>query len=1100
MCETIKRAFVACLAIADFCASADTSVPWPSPDTELNDVDPRIPFGRYVQYEASNTVTEIIKLTNGVITIGGHSVNIDFTSSNTQLVSTIEETVSVPDFTTNNMQLVATIEATAPAPGNYSAVSNAAMNARNATDIGVRGFPRLAGSFFTVNDEVCIFDEGEGGWTSQNFLITGYPNDYAFQLKGDYNQFLFVLSDNYSAIITNNPGYVIIGYTNTLAQVSQIPVLPSGIVTTNSSGVVGANLAVNGTLYVSIDDSPDFSVATNTGVRIFNQGTISITDGGLERGLSISADRMFMVDTSHYVYYDYVFPQKSGTFALDVDLVQKQDALPYPTNAIPYSAITNVPIIKTDSITDGTNTIDAAGNVWNGEYASWVLNGDTLVWNSSLHAWTNDNKYIEYDARYKYLAYIEDGYGLIAEAEAVEENALSAELVYVEGAGEGVLGIATRESVYKLSGKLALTNDIPTVTEPDYTTNNAQLVATIKAELPPQDILTDGTNTIDAARNVYSVGYTNTVWIWRGATDYGQPIWKKTDESDFYFWFLESVLLEPTSEFPNGQNATNLVFEIDDVFVSCYRDTFTVTNYVGKLALTNDLDYTTSNTQLVATIEATAPVPGNYAAVSNAAMNSRRMTDLNVYSEFTEDTWVFYPIPPRYSIVMYGFNQDSGGNGAWQIFIKGGDGDYQDGEMYPIDGDGNEKTLQLYFEGYHVTATNIPAHTPFPTGDMLAQVSQIPDTSLFMSSTGGVFQTAGGGQTFVRVRGSFMQGCSTVNAIGVCSHAEGTNTVANGSHSHAEGYGSNTTGYGEYGHAEGVNSSVKGTGSHAEGGGTVASNTYSHAEGYHTLSGGAHSHAEGSYTKTIGKASKSMGVNSKSLDAYAFTWSGVETNNNDETTWYASHGVGTFNVNPVGGVEGFYIGKMKMRETMGYVMYTPLQTGDWQFRGSGVQIGHEYTIEKTDYEYSSIVVLKDNGTQISQAEIGLGVSVEYIDFSNQGVPDVEITATRAYSLQDRSVNTLSAQSAVPFEFPSPIENASRDFKLRLVLTQDLSGSDKFTFVGATTNGAHEAISFETENGTFPSVTTISTNLYHFVETAPSTFYVEKKQLAPTASP
>ena len=39
-----------------------------------------------------------------------------------------------PDFTTGNTQLVATIEATAPAPGNYLAVSNAAMNALSRAD------------------------------------------------------------------------------------------------------------------------------------------------------------------------------------------------------------------------------------------------------------------------------------------------------------------------------------------------------------------------------------------------------------------------------------------------------------------------------------------------------------------------------------------------------------------------------------------------------------------------------------------------------------------------------------------------------------------------------------------------------------------------------------------------------------------------------------------------------------------------------------------------------------------------------------------------------------------------------------------------------
>lgn len=39
-----------------------------------------------------------------------------------------------PDFTTNNAALVETIQETAPAPGNYSAVSNAAMSAAAATN------------------------------------------------------------------------------------------------------------------------------------------------------------------------------------------------------------------------------------------------------------------------------------------------------------------------------------------------------------------------------------------------------------------------------------------------------------------------------------------------------------------------------------------------------------------------------------------------------------------------------------------------------------------------------------------------------------------------------------------------------------------------------------------------------------------------------------------------------------------------------------------------------------------------------------------------------------------------------------------------------
>lgn len=42
----------------------------------------------------------------------------------------------------------------------------------------------------------------------------------------------------------------------------------------------------------------------------------------------------------------------------------------------------------------------------------------------------------------------------------------------------------------------------------------------------------------------------------------------------------------------------------------------------GEYALKSDIDFTQENATLVATIEAVAPVPGNYAAVSNRAMNA----------------------------------------------------------------------------------------------------------------------------------------------------------------------------------------------------------------------------------------------------------------------------------------------------------------------------------------------------------------------------------------------------------------------------------------------------------------------------------------------
>ena len=151
--------------------------------------------------------------------------------------------------------------------------------------------------------------------------------------------------------------------------------------------------------------------------------------------------------------------------------------------------------------------------------------------------------------------------------------------------------------------------------------------------------ITDGTNTIDAARNVYLV-YEN-CWIRRDGyvlTYIGDGTWKSIKETPYGYIYLDE-------RSPGEWYET--VIAIPDIF---YRDGDTLTNEtgmvmyrygpaqipVGRLALTNDIptvtapDFTTNNAQLVATIEAKAPAPGNYLAVSNAAMNARGMTDLAV--------------------------------------------------------------------------------------------------------------------------------------------------------------------------------------------------------------------------------------------------------------------------------------------------------------------------------------------------------------------------------------------------------------------------------------------------------------------------------------
>ena len=119
--------------------------------------------------------------------------------------------------------------------------------------------------------------------------------------------------------------------------------------------------------------------------------------------------------------------------------------------------------------------------------------------------------------------------------------------------------------------------------------------------------------------------------------------------------------------------------------------------------------------------------------------------------------------------------------------------------------------------------------------------------------------------------------------VGPDSLANGDGVRASGDHSHAEG--SATTAFGDY--------------SHAEGSVTTAAGYYSHAEGVDTTAAGDCSHAEGVYAYT------------KEQDSFAFAWNG-DLERLEMYDPYESHGEGTFNINPVGGLNGFYIGEQTL--------------------------------------------------------------------------------------------------------------------------------------------------------------------------------------------
>lgn len=92
----------------------------------------------------------------------------------------------------------------------------------------------------------------------------------------------------------------------------------------------------------------------------------------------------------------------------------------------------------------------------------------------------------------------------------------------------------------------------------------------------------------------------------------------------------------------------------------------------------------------------------------------------------------------------------------------------------------------------------------------------------------------------------------------------------------------------------------------ANGNNVTASGHYSHAEGFYTTASGDNSHAEGNFTTASGYCSHAEGyyAHTKKQDQYAFAWNGDDT----RSAPYESNGKGTFNINPYGGLGGFFIG------------------------------------------------------------------------------------------------------------------------------------------------------------------------------------------------
>jgi hypothetical protein len=166
-------------------------------------------------------------------------------------------------------------------------------------------------------------------------------------------------------------------------------------------------------------------------------------------------------------------------------------------------------------------------------------------------------------------------------------------------------------------------------------------------------------------------------------------------------------------------------------------------------------------------------------------------------------------------------------------------------------------------------------------------------------------------------------------SVGVNSHAEGFQTHANKENSHAEGRvtvadgvashaeGDETQASGDYSHAEGQKTVASGSNSHTEGYNTKAKNSNTHAEGNSTVASGFNSHAEGYQSGALGLNSHAEGLltNARGLNSHAegHQTEAVGVNSHAEgqgtvTSEVGGHVAGKYNAVVANGLFNFGIG------------------------------------------------------------------------------------------------------------------------------------------------------------------------------------------------
>ena len=181
------------------------------------------------------------------------------------------------------------------------------------------------------------------------------------------------------------------------------------------------------------------------------------------------------------------------------------------------------------------------------------------------------------------------------------------------------------------------------------------------------------------------------------------------------------------------------------------------------------------------------------------------------------------------------------------------------GPEYQFLGIATKSTVPVVVEGnsFYIT-TEVGTYTNFKnSGNTAITVNKLG----ILTSTNGtawnftpifIGVSKGGGEVF--------NDYDNNTAVGVNSHAEGSQTKAVGNNSHAEGLLNNASGVNS--HSEGQETEAVGVNSHAEGQGTTAGAANAHAEGQGTVTSVVSGHVAGKYNAVVENGLFNFGIGS----------------------------------------------------------------------------------------------------------------------------------------------------------------------------------------------------------------------------------------------